>query len=212
VPLYFSEWQIDYAIGCTYKYLNGGPGAPAYLYVREDLQKELSSPIWGWFGDSSPFEFRLNFNEAANIDKFNVGTPPILSVSAIEPGLEITIEAGMENIRKKSELQSEFLLELIKTELLPQGFTMGSPMDVEHRGSHISIRHEHGYRITQALINSDKLSKNVIPDFRTPDNIRLGIAPLYNSFVELFEVVEMIKKVVDEKLYLDYSAEIKSVT
>jgi kynureninase len=212
VPLYFGEWKIEYAVGCTYKYLNGGPGAPAYLYVNEKLQKDLTSPIWGWFGDSSPFEFRINFNESPSIEKFYIGTPPMLSVSAIEPALDITIEAGMENIREKSELQSQFLYELIEEELLPLGFTIGSPEDVSKRGSHISIRHPEGYRITQALINSDKLEKNIVPDFRTPDNIRLGIAPLYNSYIELLDAVEMIKRVLDDSLYVDYSSEINSVT
>ncbi len=212
VPIHLKDWQIDYAVGCTYKYLNGGPGAPAYLYVREELQKELTSPVWGWFGDSSPFEFRLNFNPVETIEKFNVGTPPILSVSAIEPALDITIEAGMEAIRIKSELQSEYLMELIKTELLPFGFKIGSPVDVAERGSHLSVRHEEGYGITQVLIRSKKISKNVIPDFRTPNNIRLGISPLFNSFIELYEAVKMIKRVVENKLYAGYSSEINSVT
>lgn len=213
VDLQLNKSGADMAVGCTYKYLNGGPGAPAFLYVRKELQEQLQNPIAGWFGHKSPFEFDKNYVADNGIQRFAAGTPSVLSMAGIEPGLDIMNEAGMENLRRKSIQQSEFLLKIIKEELLPLGFKIASPLDSSERGSHISIQHPNGFQINQAMISpKNETAKVVIPDFRPPTNIRLGIAPLYNTFTELAETVSRIKEIVEEKEYEQFSAEIKGVS
>jgi len=212
VPGELNESNADLAVGCTYKYLNGGPGSPAFLYVRKDLQEKLSSPIWGWFGEKNPFDFELKYRPGEGIKRFLTGTPPILSLKAIEPTLDMMNEIGMCRIRKKSVSQSDFLLRLAEEFLYPLGFQPGSPMDPEMRGSHVSLRHPEAYRICKALIDPDLGETVVIPDFRSPDNIRLGITPLYTTYTELFMAVREIRNIVEDKLFLKFSSERKQVT
>ena len=212
VPGELNESNADLAVGCTYKYLNGGPGSPAFLFVRKDLQDKLSSPIWGWFGEKNPFDFELNYRPGDGISRFLAGTPPILSMKAIEPTLNMMNEIGMQRIREKSVSQSEFLLRLAGEFLYPLGFQPGSPVDPEKRGSHISLRHPEAYRICKALIDPHIGENVVIPDFREPDNIRLGITPLYTTFTEIFTAVREIGKIVKDKLFLRYSSEREQVT
>jgi kynureninase len=212
VPVKLNECNADMAIGCTYKYLNGGPGAPAFLYVRKDLQEKLVSPIWGWFGQHKPFDFNLNYKPAIGIERFLAGTPPLVSLSTVDPSLDIILEAGMDRLREKSVAQTEYLISLFKEFLFPLGFEIGSPTQSENRGSHISIRHPEAYRICKALIDPKIYGKVVIPDFREPDNIRLGIAPLYNTFTEIFEAITQIRDIVQEKKYLAYNPDRESVT
>jgi kynureninase len=212
VPVKLNDSGADMAVGCTYKYLNGGPGSPAYLYVRKELQEKLSSPVWGWFGAKNPFAFDLEFSPAEGMGKFLVGSPPILSMTALQPALDMIIDAGMETIREKSILQTEYLLFLIKEKLSQFGFVPGSPEDAMKRGSHISIKHPEGYRICQALINPKDSEITIIPDFREPDNIRLGIAPLYNSFEDIFICIDRMREVMVNKTYEQYSTEKPEVT
>jgi len=199
VPMELDQWDVDFAVGCTYKYLNGGPGAPAFLYMRKDLQEALS-PIWGWFGQRSPFDFDLQYEPAEGITHFLVSSPPILSALAMESALDVVLEAGIDRIRRKSVRLTSYLVCLVETVLLPLGFALGSPRDPDQRGSHVSIRHREGYRINRVLIEE----MGVLPDFRDPDNIRLGVAPLYTSFVEAWEAVDRIRRVVEERRYLRY--------
>ncbi|MBN1822673.1 MAG: kynureninase [Prolixibacteraceae bacterium] len=207
-----NKWNVDLAVGCTYKYLNGGPGSPAFLYIRKDLLEKLDSPIQGWFGDSKPFAFDLEYNPAKGILKFLTGTPPVLNLMAIEPALDIILKAGIKNINEKSKKQSEYLLFLIKNELLNLDFKIGSPENPEDRGSHISLQHREAYRICQALINPENSPLKVIPDFREPDNIRLGIAPLYTTFEEIYLSVKRIKEIVEKEEYKKYSSVRNKVT
>jgi len=207
VPLDLTEWEIDFAVGCTYKYLNGGPGSPAFLYVREELQDEAVGHPWGWWGHTRPFDFDLEFTPDDSIRRFLVGTPPVLSMMAIEPALDLVREAGMEAVRAKSVALGEYFLELFDEILEPLGYSLGSPRNAEQRGSHISVRHPEGYRITQALIQEE----NLIPDFREPDHIRLGFAPLYISFEELYQTALCLRKVVEEKSYQQYGEERSTV-
>jgi kynureninase len=200
VPIELDDWDVDFAVGCTYKYLNGGPGAPAYLYVRKDLHEKTVSPIWGWFGQRSPFDFGLQYQPTEGIKRFLVSSPAILSTLAMEAGLDILLEAGMERLRAKSIRLTSYLVDLVDAILAPLGFSLGSPRDPGQRGSHVSIRHPEGYRINRVLIEEMR----VIPDFREPDNIRLGLAPLYTSFVDVWEAVERIRQVVKERRYLRY--------
>jgi len=212
VPGELNISNADLAVGCTYKYLNGGPGSPAFLYVRKDLQDKLSSPIWGWFGEKNPFDFELKYRPGEGIKRFLAGTPPILSLKAIEPTLDMMNEIGMYRIRKKSVSQSEFLLRLAEEFLYPLGFHPGSPIDPGKRGSHISLRHKEAYRICKALIDPGLGETVVIPDFRGPDNIRLGITPLYTTYTELYLAVREISNIVNDKLFLKYSSEREQVT
>jgi len=212
VNLDLHDAGADMAIGCTYKYMNGGPGSPAYLYVAKHLQDKLKSPVWGWFGENDPFAFNLKYTPAAGIRKFLIGTPPVISLSAIEPGLDLLLEAGMQNLRKKSVLQSEYLIFLWEEFLEPLGFELGSPNSSALRGSHISLRHPEAYRICKALIHPKDDSPKIIPDFRESDNIRLGIAPIYNTCEEIYHAVKRMEEIVVKKHYENYSNEREAVT
>ena len=208
LPIALEGWGVDLAVGCTYKYLNGGPGAPAFLYVRRALQERLLSPIWGWFGQRTPFAFELDYAPAQGIARFLVGTPPILSLAALEGALQPLRQAGLEAVRRKSIDLTTYLIALADAQLAPLGFTLGSPRDPARRGSHISLRHPEGFRIAQALIEQ----MNVLPDFREPDNLRLGLAPLYTSFEDVWEAVDRIRRVVVEGRHGDVSATRTEVT
>jgi len=188
VPVALDDWGADFAAGCTYKYLNGGPGAPAFLYVRSDLQKEALSPIWGWFGERAPFSFELDYAPAEGIQRFLCGTPPVISTLAMEPGLDLMLEVGIPRLRKKSIELTNYLIDLFDQRLENLGFSLGTPREAEQRGSHVSLRHPDGYRINRALIEE----MNVIPDFREPDNIRLGLTPLYTSYLDVWESIDRI--------------------
>lgn len=198
VPIELDRWEVDFAVGCTYKYLNGGPGSPAFLFARRDHQDAAVSPLWGWFGQRSPFDFLLAYEPAQGIKRFQVGTPPVLSLLALEPGLQLILEAGIDRIRRKSRLLTGYLTYLVDSVLTREGFSLGSPREPERRGSHISIRHPEGFRITRALTQEF----GVIPDFREPDNIRLGLSPLTTSFSEVWHAVDRLRLVVAEGHHL----------
>jgi kynureninase len=212
VPVDLNGCDVDLAVGCTYKYLNGGPGSPAFLYVRQDLQKQLSQPLWGWFAAGNPFEFDLEFTPANNISRFRVGTPAMLSMKALEPAIELFLEADMEQIRAKSIQQTEYLIFLAEEWLTPLGFTIGTPRQPEIRGSHVSLRHADAYRINRAMIESPPPDVKVIPDFRAPDNIRMGIAPLYTKFTEIYLALDRMRTIVKDRIYEQFSSERLGVT
>jgi kynureninase len=190
------------AIGCTYKFLNGGPGSPSFLYVSKDILSHLQNPIKGWFGHSKPFNFENKYKPADNINKFNAGTPSVLSLIPVNTGLDIVLEAGITNIRNKSIELGEYLIKIIKDELLKFDVKIASPIESSSRGSHITIQHKEAWRICKLLIKGDETRKKIIPDFRPEDNIRLGFSPLYVSFIDLFETVMAIKTILENKEYL----------
>lgn len=208
VPVHLDACKADFAIGCTYKYLNGGPGAPAFLYVNKAIQEKLTSPIWGWWGQNNPFDFDLDYQPAPGAQRFMVGTQPMISMLVMEAALEPTLQAGMDALREKSILMTNYASFLTESWLVPFGFSLGSPADSAMRGSHISIRHPEGYRINRALIEE----MNVIPDFRAPDNLRLGFAPLYLSFADVWEGFDRIRRVMEEKRYEKYPKQKLAVT
>jgi len=208
VPVELDNCNADLAIGCTYKYLNGGPGAPAFLYVNKSIQEKLSSPIWGWWGQKNPFDFELDYSPAPGVQRFMAGTQPMISMLTMEAAIEPLLQAGMDALRAKSILMTDYAAFLSDELLAPLGFSLGSPHDPARRGSHISIRHEEGYRINRALIEE----MNVIPDYREPDNIRLGFAPLYISFTDIWKGFDRIRKVVEEKRYEKYPRQKLAVT
>jgi kynureninase len=212
VPVKLNNCNADMAVGCTYKYLNGGPGAPAFLYVRRDLQEKLQSPIWGWFGVDNPFAFGLQYAPAQGIRKFLAGTPPVLSLSALDTSLDLISGVGIDTIYSKSKDQCQYLIRLFYYFLKPLGYSLGSPEDPEMRGSHISLRHREGYRICKALIDPDIGDKSIIPDFREPDNIRLGITPLYTSYLDLYETAMQLKAIVEGEWYRKFSEKREQVT
>jgi kynureninase len=208
VPVELHRTHADLAVGCTYKYLNGGPGAPAFLYIRHDLQEQLHNPIRGWMGQQNPFDFALEYQPQPGLRRFLTGTPPVLSLALIEPGVDLLLEAGMAALRNKSLQQTEHLIALWAEHLEPWGYTLRSPRQAAERGSHLALGHLEGWRINQALIRD----LNVLPDFRAPDNIRLGVAPLYTTFTELAVAVERLQRAVAAGLYARYPHQRTPVT
>ncbi len=208
LPIALDDSWVDFAIGCTYKYLNGGPGSPAFLYVNRSLQEKAVSPIWAWWGQQAPFAFGLDYAPTPGIARFLAGTQPILSLLAMDAALDPLLEAGMEAVRRKSSRMSAYLIALSDAILLPLGFRLGTPRDPQRRGSHVSLRHPEGYRINRALIEE----MNVLPDFREPDNLRLGLAPLYTTFSEIWDAVDRLRQVVIEKRYEKYPQAREKVT
>lgn len=200
-PLQFRADVVDLAVGCTYKYLNGGPGAPAFLYVRRELQEELQNPVAGWMGEERPFAFDLDYRPAPGIRRFLTGTPPILSVAAVEAGVDLLLEAGIERVRAKSMEQTGYLIALWAAYLRPLGFELRTPREAARRGAHVALGHPEGWRIAQAL----QAEMDVLLDFRRPDNLRLAAAPLYTTFRELYAAVERLRRVVVERLYEQYA-------
>ncbi|HQQ76347.1 MAG TPA: kynureninase [Thermoanaerobaculia bacterium] len=203
VPIDLEAWGVDLAVGCTYKHLNGGPGAPAFLYVRRELQTSLENPVPGWFGREAPFTFAPDFAPAAGVERFLVGTPPILSLAAAEAGVDLALEAGVPAARAKSLAMGRFLEDLWRAMLEPKGVSLRSPSEPARRGSHLSFGHPEALAIDRALI----AEMNVIPDFRPPDVIRFGFAPLYTTFEELFEGVARFRGVLDEERWRRFAGE-----
>jgi kynureninase len=177
IPVDLTANGVDLAVGCTYKYLNGGPGAPAFLYVRRELEDRLRPPIQGWFAQHEQFEMGPNFERRPGIGGWLVGTPGIVGLTAAQAGIELVAEAGIDAIRTKSMALTDYAISLFDTWLAPLGCSLGAPRDAARRGAQISIRHPDAKDLTRDLIE-----RNVIPDFRAPDSIRIGLSPLTTSF------------------------------
>lgn len=212
VPVDLNASNSDMAVGCTYKYLNCGPGSPAYLYVREDLQAELVSPIWAWFGDKSPFDFNLQYQASESIRKYMSGTSAILSMCTIEPAVDILLRAGINGIREKSIRMTDFFIRMYHDFLENEGYQLGSPENHDIRGSHISLKHPDAYRISKALIDPSCGNITIIPDYRPPENLRFGFAPLYNTFSEIVSTVAELCRIVQEDEISSYNTNRDEVT
>ena len=195
VPLDLNRDGAELAVGCGYKYLNGGPGAPAFLYVAEHLQDRLLSPLRGWMGHAEPFAFTDDYRPAPGIDRFLAGTPPMLSLAALESGWRAST-AVMEAIWAKSVALFDLFADLVE-EQCPE-LACISPRDPERRGSHISFRHPHAFELCQALIADE-----VIGDFRAPDVVRFGLTPLYLGFEDVWEAVERMGAILDSGRWRD---------
>jgi len=187
IPAELSAAGVDLAVGCTYKYLNGGPGAPAWLYIRADLQGELHNPIQGWFGQADQFEMGQGFRPRPGIAGWLTGTPGILGLAAAEEGIRLSAEAGIANIRAKGIALTEYAIALHDARLAPLGFELGSPRDAVRRGAHVSIRRADARELTRRMI-----AAGIIPDFRAPDSIRLGLSPLTTTFDEVHRAIDRI--------------------
>jgi kynureninase len=196
VPLELNRDGVELAVGCGYKYLNGGPGAPAFLYVAEHLHDRLVSPLRGWMGHAAPFDFTDHYAPAGGVSRFLAGTPPILSLLALESGVDCFEGVTMEQLWPKSIAMFDFFQGLA-AERCPE-LECISPSDPEARGSHISFRHPQAFEICQALI-----ADGVIGDFRSPDVIRFGLTPLYLGFADLWEAVERIARILDSGSWRD---------
>jgi kynureninase len=179
----------DLAVGCTYKYLNGGPGAPAFLYVAERHQRHLSQPIWGWLGRRNPFEMQQGYEAVPGIGGWLTGTPPVLSLAAVVEGVELVASAGIERIAAKGRALTELAVGLTDAWLADHGAALGSPRDPSRRGAHIAIEHPRARSLSAALI-----ARGVIVDFRTPDAIRIGLSPLSTSFVDVWDGLSVLRE------------------
>jgi len=208
IPIALRDAGVELAVGCTYKYLNGGPGAPAFLYVAEELQPRLRSPIWGWFGQRDQFAMERSYDPVDGIGRFLAGTPGVLDLAAVEEGVRLTAEAGVDRLREKSLALCELIIDVHDAWLAPLGFELGSPRDGERRGSHVSLRHPEAWPICRALIERAA----VIPDFRGPDSIRLGVAPLYTRFVDVYDALDRLRGVVERGEQKLVSAEKTRIT
>jgi kynureninase len=181
VPVALDEWGVDLAVGCTYKYLNGGPGAPAFAYLRRDLQEELRQPIWGWMGHRASFEMGPGHEFAPGIRALLSGTPPILAMVPLHANLDMLAEAGIEAVRAKSMLLTAFVMELADCWLAPLGVQVAGPRDADRRGGHVTLRRAGFAELLEPLWEG-----GVIPDYRRPDGLRIGPAPLSTSFAEVY--------------------------
>ena len=188
--------DVDMAVGCGYKYLNGGPGAPAYLFVAQRHQAQLSSPLSGWMGHSRPFEFEDRYAPAEGIRRFLCGTPPILSLLSLEVGVDLILRSRMPDIVQKSRWLSELFVDLV-AEICPS-LKLVSPSDVANRGSHVSFAHPDGYSIMRALIE-----RGVIGDFRAPDLLRFGFTPLYLRYQDVWDAAYTLADVVHSGCWAD---------
>jgi kynureninase len=190
VPVDLAGCDADLAVGCGYKFLNGGPGAPAFLYIAGRLQGDLRLPLTGWLGHAAPFAFEPGYRPAPGIARAMVGTPPMLSLAALEVGVDIALQVPMADIRKKSVRQSSLFIELVEQECAGLGLRLVSPRDATMRGSQVSLAHAAAYPVMQALI-----ARGVIGDFRAPDVLRFGITPLYLGYAELWDAVAVLRDV-----------------
>jgi kynureninase len=188
VPLALDEWGVDLAVGCTYKYLNGGPGAPAFAYLRAGLQEELRQPIWGWMGHRASFEMGPGHEFAPGARALLSGTPPILAMVPLHANLDVLAEAGIDAVRAKSLLLTQYVLELADRWLAPLGVRVVSPRDTARRGGHVTLRRPGFDQILEPLWDS-----GVIPDYRRPDGIRIGPAPLSTSFIEVHQGLSVLR-------------------
>ncbi|NPD88876.1 MAG: kynureninase [Asgard group archaeon] len=195
VPHYFDEWGVDFAVWCSYKYLNAGPGASAFLYINEKhFTKEAA--LSGWFGyvKEKQFELNLHFEQAKNAGGWQISSPSILGSAALEGALDLILEAGIDEIREKSLKMTSYMIFLVD-ELLsgePYNFSIGTPREKERRGGHVALEHKEAYKIHEEL-----LKKNVVHDFRPPNIVRITPSALYNTYTEIWEVISIIKSLFD---------------
>jgi len=190
VPVELDGAGADLAVGCTYKYLFGGPGAPAFIYVRSELQASLRQPVWGWLGRADPFRMDPGYEPAAGIRAFLSGTPPILALSALAPGIELVTRAGLDLIRAKGIALSELAIALADRWLAEHSVSVASPRDARIRGAHVALAHPDASALCRRLAD-----RGVLVDYRAPDVVRLGLSPLTTRFVEVWDGLNALREV-----------------
>lgn len=193
-PVDLTGGNADFAVGCTYKYLNGGPGAPAFLYVRPDLQDKVRPALSGWWGHVAPFAFDLDYHPAPGIIRNQCGTQPILSMTALDAALDVWDDVDMQVLRAKSLALCKCFIGLVEERCGKHGVTVDGPRQMQLRGSHVSLHHPEGYAVMQALI-----ANHVIGDFRSPGMMRFGFTPLYTSFADVWDAVDILARILDAK-------------
>ena len=190
LPVELDKWGVDFAVGCTYKYLNGGPGSPAFVYVAKRHQQAAVNPLSGWWGHARPFAFEKDFQAAKGILSFQTGTQPILSLRGLQAGLEIAQATDLQMVRKKSLRLTQLFLEQVESRLGNYGVTLQSPTDPEKRGSQVALHYSNGFAVIQALI-----ARKIIADFRAPGIMRFGFAPLYLRYTDVWDAAEALTDV-----------------
>ncbi len=195
VPVALNAAAADFAVGCGYKYLNGGPGAPAFVFVANRhlaaiADEAFAQPLTGWFGHQAPFEFGADYRPAASIDRYAVGTPSIIALSALEIGVDTVLAAGIDALRAKSSALTQLFIELVEQRCAGLGLSLVSPRSAERRGSQVCFSHPHAYAVMQALIK-----RGVIGDFRAPDIARFGFAPLYVGYADVWNAAQCLQDV-----------------
>ncbi len=210
IPHHLDDWDVDFAVWCSYKYMNGGPGSPAFLYMnKKHFCKEPG--LAGWFGyvKEKQFDLLLDFRSESNAGGLQISSPGITGYATVHGALDILLEAGIENVRKKSEKMTSYMISLVDELLVeePYAFNLGTPRDVRKRGGHVALEREDSYRINQAL-----QARGVITDFRPPDVIRMTFSPLYNTYHDIWRTVMHLKEIIDHGEHLEYSGERAAVT
>ncbi|WP_431710912.1 kynureninase [Glutamicibacter uratoxydans] len=190
VPVELNASGADYAVGCTYKYLNGGPGSPAFIWVNAKHQDRFWQPLSGWWSHAQPFEMATNYAPAMDVRRFMCGTQPITSMAMVETGLDVTLSADMGQLRAKSLELTDLFIELVETRCAGFGLELVTPRAHAQRGSHVSFQHPQGYAIMAALID-----RGVIGDYREPEVLRFGITPLYLSRTDIWDSVEILREI-----------------
>ena len=190
MDLFLNRDEVDLAVGCGYKYLNGGPGAPAFLYVARRHQERLCQPLSGWMGHAAPFDFIDDYTPASGIARYLCGTPAVLSMAALQEGVATFGDIAMTHVREKSKRLGDTFLALVEERCSEAGFEIACPRDAERRGSQVALRHRRGYEIVQALI-----ARAVIGDFRAPDVLRFGFGPLYTRYVDVWDAVDRLSRI-----------------
>jgi kynureninase len=190
VPVDLGASSVDFAVGCGYKYLNGGPGAPAFVYVGPAVAATATQPLTGWFGHADPFAFDPAYRPAPGADRFLSGTTGVLAMTALHAALDAFTGAAMAEVRAKSVSLTSLFVDLVTEVLVPAGYSLGSPPDAAERGSHVALGHHAGERVLAALE-----ARGVLADFRPPNLLRFGFAPLYNTHAEVVTLVEALHAV-----------------
>lgn len=206
LPLEMDKWNVDFAVGCTYKYLNGGPGAPAFLYVAHNQQENCFQPLSGWMGHKAPFEFLSTYTASNGINKFLSGTPPILSMSVLDAALAVYEKIDIHQLREKSIQLTELFMSLLGETGTLRQLQLRSPISAKIRGSQLAFAHQNSFGISQALA-----AKQVIADFRSPDLLRFGFSPLTLRYEDIWLAVEALQEVMTEEKYLlpEYNKKLK---
>ena len=198
IPVYLDQCHADFAVGCGYKYLNGGPGSPAFLYVANRHQQTSQQPLYGWMGHSQPFVFSPNYQASEDIKQYLCGTPSILAMSALDAALSVWQDVHLEHVREKSLALAELFMTLVAEQDCLKKLMLCSKRNSEDRGSQIAYSHANAYAICQALIE-----KGVIADFRAPNILRIGFTPLYTSYQDVWHAVSHLKNVIESQLFLE---------
>jgi kynureninase len=207
VPVNLDSCRADLAVGCTYKYLNAGPGAPAFLYVHEDLQARLRQPVQGWFGQRDQFAMGPGYDPAPGIGRFLTGTPNIIGTAAVEEGVRLLGEAGISALRAKGMLLTDYLIALADAWLGPLGCVLASPREATRRGSHVCLRHPEAWPISQALLQA-----GVVGDYRAPDRLRLGPAPITTRFTEVWDALDAAREIIETRAHERFAGQPARVT